>query len=242
MKKVLKWFLILFAAVAVIPFLLLVLLFFCFPIRYRVFARIDETKVVRVKVSYLCGLVRFKYFSENGEEDLSIWILFLSFRSKAAQGINFAKKEKTSGIFSFLRKNIKKETAVKYKQQKKIMTNLKDILTFGEIKTIIKDSFMTIKKLLAAMRPKHIDIEGDFGRTDPADTAIMYGGYEACAHILGIRKNIRLSPVFNNEEEVLRLKVDVRGSLNIYRMLIPVVRLLLSKPIRNIILKGDSDE
>ena len=242
MKKVLKWVLIPIALIAAIPLLLLVLLLLCFPICYRVFAKIDEGKDVRVKVSYLFGLVRFMYSSKNGDEDVILWILFLRLRSKAVQKSKIKRERKTSGIFSFVLKSFEKEAIDKEADSKKILTNLKDILTFDEIKTIIKDSFKTIKKLLAAVRPKFIDIEGEFGRTDPADTAFLYGGYEAAAHILGIRKNVRLLPVFNNEAEVMRLRLDVRGRINIYSLIVPVARLLLTNPIRDLILKGDSNE
>ena len=238
----LKWVLIPIAVIVAIPLLLFVMLLLCFPICYRVFAKIDESTHIRVKVSYLLGLVRFRYSHKDEQDDVVMWILFLRFRSKEKQKDKLAKDTKISSIFSFVRKSFEKKPIDKETKPKKMMTNLKDILTFDEIKTIIKGSFKTIKKLLAAIRPKSIDIEGEFGRVDPSDTAILYGGYEAAAHILGIRENVRLLPVFNIEEEVLRLRVDVRGRVNIYRLLIPVVRLLLSKPIRGLILKGDSDE
>ena len=242
MKKVLKWILISIAVIVALPLLLLMLMLLCFPICYRVFAKIDESKSVSVKVSYLFGLVRFKYSLVGSEEDTSLWILFLRFGSKTKQKNNYAQKKKISGIFSLIQKNFNKEAIDESTEPKKSMTNLKDILTFGEFKTIIKDSFKTIKKMLVAIRPKFLLIEGEFGRLDPADTALMYGGYEAVSHILGIRENVRLLPVFNNEEEVLRLRLDVRGRVNIYRLIIPIVRLLLSKPIRDLILEGDSNE
>ena len=242
MKKVLKWILIPIAVIVAVPFLLLVLLLFCFPIRYRVFAKFDESKDVRVKVSYLFGLVRLKYFQQNGKNDASLWIFFLRFRSKAKQENNLSQNEKTADIVSFAQKKVEKYAIDKEIKSENMWMSLKDILTFGEIKTIIMDSFKTVKKLLVTVRPKFIDIEGAFGREDPADTALLYGGYEALAHTLGIRKNVRLLPVFGNVSEVLRLRVDVRGSVNIYRIIIPVARLLLSKPIWDLILKGDSDE
>ena len=242
MKKMLKWVLVPIAVIVAVPLVLFMLLLFCFPIRYKVLAKIDENKDINAKVSYLFGLVRLKYSLKNGKDDASIWVLFLRFGNKTTQKINFAQNDKNNDIFPFKQKNVEKEAVDKETDSKKLLTNLKDILTFGEIKTIIKDSFKTIKKLLVAIRPKFIDIEGEFGRLDPAETAIMYGGYEAVSNVLGIRRNVRLLPVFNNDEEVLRLRVDVRGRVNIYMLLIPVVRLLLSKPIRNLILKGDSDE
>ena len=242
MKKVLKWILIPIAVIVAIPILLLVLLLLCFPISYRVLAIIDESKNVSAKISYLFGLIRFKYSLIDGKDDASLRILFLRFGNKATQKTNYKQDNKISDFSSFIQKNIKKEAIDKDSEPKNLLTNLKDILTFGEIKTIIQDSYETLKKLLEAVRPKYIDIEGEFGRTSPADTAILYGGYEAFTHILGIRKNVRLLPVFNNEDEVLRLRVDVRSRVYIYRLLIPVVRLLLSKPIRNLFLEGDSDE
>ena len=242
MKKVLKWVLISIAIVLAIPLLLLVLLLLCFPIRYRVLAKIDENKNIRVNISYLLGLVRYKVLVEYGEYETCLWILFLRFRNKAKQKKSQDSNGKISGNFLFMLKNDKKTPIDEASKPNKALTNLKDILTFGEIKTIIKDSFKAVKKILAALCPKFIDIEGEFGRPDPADTAILYGGYEAVSRIMGIRKNVRLLPVFQNEAEVLRLKVDVRGSVNVYRLIFPVAKLLLTMPIRDVILKGDSDE
>ena len=242
MKKVLKWVLIPIAVVAAIPLLLLLLLLLCFPIRYRFYAKIDKHREVSARVSYLFGLVRFKYLHKDEQDDMTIWILFLRFKSRAKRRKIKTRDMKISSIFSFMLKNIEKKAIDKKRGPIKTLTDVKDILTFDEIKTIIGDSFKTLKKLLAAIRPKFIDIEGEFGRTDPSDTAFLYGGYEAASHILGIRENVRLLPVFNNEEEVLRLKIGLGGRVYIYSLLIPVVRLILSKPIRDIILKGDSDE
>ena len=242
MKKVLKWVLVPIAVVVAIPLLLLILLFLCFPIHYRIFAKIDESKDISAKISYLFGLIRFKYSKENGKDDANLWIFFLRFGNKTFQKNKNVKDAETSGISSFIQKNIKKSAIDKDAGSKKVPMSLKDILTFGAIKTIIKDSIKTTKKLLMAIRPKYIDIEGEFGRKDPADTAILYGGYEAVSHILDIRENVRLQPVFGDEAEILRLKVDIRGRVNVYRLIIPSVRLLLSKPIRDLILKGDSDE
>ena len=242
MRKMLKWVLISIAVIIAIPILVLVLVLLCFPIGYKVFAIVGKSTDLCVKVSYLLGLIRFRYLLENGKEDVSMWILFLRFGKKSTQEIDKSEKKKTSDFISFILKNVKKETIDKDAESEKTKLGLKDILTFSIIKTIIKDSLKTIIKFLAALRPRYIDIEGEFGRIDPSDTAIMYGGYEAVAHILGIRDSVRLLPVFNNEEEVLRLSIDVRGRVHMYRLLIPIVRLLLSKPIRDLILKGVSDE
>ena len=241
MKKVLKWVLISIAVIIAIPLLVLILVLLCFPIRYKVFARADKSKDISVKVSYLLGIIRFNYSLKNETEDVCLWIIFLRFRKKSTHKTDLSQKEKTSGFFSFIQKNVKKEAVDKDVKSEKTKPGLKDILTFGTIKTIIKDGFKTIKKLFGALRPKYIDIEGEFGSSDPADTAILYGGYEAFSHMLGIREHVRLNPVFGNEAEVLRLVIDVRGRVNIYRLIIPVVRLLLTKPIRDLILKGDSD-
>ena len=242
MRKVLKWVLIPIAVVIAIPLLLIVLLFLCFPIRYRFYAKIDDGKDVGIKASYLFGLFRFMYSHKEDQDEMVIWILFLRFRSRDRQKTKVAKDTKISSFLSYMLKSVEKETIDKELDQKKMPPSLKDILTFDEIKTIIRDSFKTIKKLLVAIRPRYIDIEGEFGRMDPADTAFLYGGYEAIAHVLGIRENVRLLPVFDALEEVLRLKVDVRGCVNIYRLLIPLVGLILSKPVWELIFKGDSSE
>ena len=241
MKRVLKWVLIPIAVVVAIPLLLLVLLLLCFPVKYRIFANIHETNDIKANISYLFGLIRFKYTKVGEEQTTNLRILFLQFRDRVTEKNIVKQDKKTRGIFSYLQENIEKEAIGKDSPAKKTQSGLKDILTFGSIKTIIKDSFKTVKKLLVALRPKFIDIEGEFGRADPADTALLYGGYEAVAHMLGVRENVRLQPVFGNEAEVLRLRVDAWGRVNFLRLIFPMAGLLLSKPIRNIILKGASE-
>ena len=255
MKKALKWVLILIAAVAAFPLLLIVLLLLCFPIRYRIYAKIDEGKDVRAKISYLFGFVRYKYSlkdsgtnetSQSGPEPSgSLWLLWHRFRpkekNKATQKNAQGRKEKTSDIFSFVQEISKKEAIGKDAGSSNLITILKDILTYRDFKTIIKDSIKTVKKLLLAIRPKYIKIEGEFGLANPADTAFLYGGYVAASSILGIRKNVSLLPIFNNEAKILRLNADIRGRVNIYGLIIPVLRLFLTKPVRDI-LKGASYE
>ena len=250
MKKILKWVLIFIVIIVAIPFLLFILLLLCFPISYKIYAKIDEKKDVCIKVSYLFGFVRYmysyKYHNQNVcETDESLRLLFFQLKPKAnkqpGRKIKFIRKRKTSEMLSFLLKNEKKTSKENIKDETNFLAYLKQILTYDDFKTIIKDSSKTIKKLLLAIRPKFIKIVGEFGLECPADTAFLYGGYEAAAHILSIRKNVTLQPVFDNQN-VLRLDADVKGRVNIYKLIFPVVGFLLSKPIISQILKGESDE
>ena len=241
MKKKLIWILIPFAVAVAIPLLLIILLLLCFPVKYKIFAKIDEKKHVKVKISYLFGAVRYIYSVEGTKTEMNLWFLFYKFKGGSVQKAMEKKpkkdSDKTFNIHSFLSKNTEKDTKTSDKPPSGILTNLKDILTSSDFKTIIKDSLKLIKKIFMAVRPKHMRVNAEFGLTSPADTALIYGGYEAAACYFGI-SNIQLQPIFNVESNVLRLLADVDGRINIYRLIVPLVSFLLKKPIRDLILKG----
>lgn len=244
MKKALKYTLIIIAAFLAIPLLMLILLLLCFPIRYKFSAKIDEKKDVRLKISYLFGFVRYIYLLDDQQNEGSLRILWFKFGNKNKTGKKPSKKNffEPKEIYSFVRKNLKKGAKNDAQDSKDSNLNLKDGLTLSEIKTIIKESVNTLKKLLLALRPGYFRFSGEVGLMCPADTAYLYGVFMAVSHFLGISKNISLHPVFQNDSFVWRIDTDARGSVNIYRLLFPLAALALSTPIKNMILKGETYE
>ena len=244
MKKVIKYALIALAVVFAIPLLLLVLLLLSFPIRYKIFAKIDEKKDVRLKISYLFGLLRYVHFYDDEKNEGNLCVLWFRVGGKPKT----AKRKKPAvknffemdSLYSFVQKNLQKIVKDATLDSDKEREGLKESLTLQEIKTIIKDSVGTLKKLLLAVRPGYFRLAGEVGLTCPAKTAYLYGAFMAVTHFFGFGKNISLLPVFENESTVWRIDTEARGFINFYRLLVPLALFALRTPVMNMILKGDA--
>ena len=245
MKKTLKYALIFLGILLSVPLFLLVLLLLLFPIRYKISAKIDKKKDIRVKLSYLFGLFRYVYLLDDRQKKGCFWILCFKCGSKSKttqRKKTFMEKIfSTDDIFLFVQKNIKKILKEEVCCSKGKPISIKDGLTLQEIKTIIKDSVSTLKKLVLAVRPGYFRFSGEVGLRCPAKTAYLYGLFMAMSHWFGVGKNISLSPVFENDSTVVFINAEARGFVYVYGLLFPLVGLVLGTPIKKIILKGASE-
>jgi len=99
----------------------------------------------------------------------------------------------------------------------------------------MKLAWATAKKLVKMLYPNFFDVWGTIGFYDPAKTGWFIGMYEAVAAFFGIRDNVRIAGDFCAESFTVKLNAEVRGRINIFRMAVPVIRLLIRKPVRNFI-------
>jgi hypothetical protein len=100
-----------------------------------------------------------------------------------------------------------------------------------------------LRRIGRVIWPRHLFVSGEVGFADPAATGVFMGAFEALAGAFRLRHRICLSGDFTAESTVVRLKADARGSLSIARLSIPIIWLLLQKPIRavirDVLRKGD---
>jgi len=122
-----------------------------------------------------------------------------------------------------------KENYAKFKSKKDA------VLTYPNRKIIMELTWRTVKKIIKTLKPKHFDISGTVGFADPSQTGLFIGMYEALAEPLKIRKNVRLSGNFDTPATVIDLQIYVKGSINIARMTLPIIGLIIKKPIRTLI-------
>jgi hypothetical protein len=114
----------------------------------------------------------------------------------------------------------------------------------------------TLKKIGRAVRPQHIDVNGEFGFEDPTTTTICLEWYEIYTAMYGLRDVIQLDgdyevaeiieyakATYQGQMELLpavlvamgmwcRANIDVYGRLRIARVVGPVLWLLTRRPIR----------
>ena len=118
----------------------------------------------------------------------------------------------------------------------KDLRRMKDtVISYPNRKVITGLVFKAVKKALKALKPKHFDISGTIGFADPSKTGFLLGLYETLAGLFKIRKHLRLGGNFDTDATVFDLQGDVRGSISILGMTLPILGLWLKKPIRILI-------
>lgn len=258
-KKALLWLAYVFLAALALALLLPLLLLLCFPVKYRALARVDGGAEASIRVSYLFGLARFAFTVRDGKAAAGAWLLWHNFvkggkgPAKApdpeedggprAEGAGGGNRPLFFRVLQGFQKKAKSPPAPENAQKPPddgLGDGAKQGLTYGDIKLIISGTGKLAKKLFRAVKPKRLDVEGEFGFADPSETAICYGAYEALANMLGIRKQVRLFPIFNNEATVWRVKASAFGRINLYRLIAPLAGILLDTRMRALILKGDN--
>ena len=109
------------------------------------------------------------------------------------------------------------------------------VLTYPNRKIIMELTWRMVKKIFKVLKPKHFNIYGTVGFEDPSKTGMFIGLYEVFAELLKIRKNVRIGGNFDTPTTAIALYIDVKGSINIARMTLPIIGLLIKKPIRTLI-------
>ena len=120
-------------------------------------------------------------------------------------------------------------------QRLQALMAIKDKLTSAELKIIMNLCKRALHKFVRALRPKRFKINGVIGFDDPSHTGWFMGAYEAIIGAFDLRQNIRLLGSYH--ESALRLEVDIKGRVRLFRLMWPVIWLYLHKPIRTIINK-----
>jgi len=116
------------------------------------------------------------------------------------------------------------------KDRLKPLKQAKAVLTYPDRKIIMNLCLRFIKKLLKALKPKHLDIHGVVGFDDPCTTGWAMGAYEAAVGVTGLRHKVRI--LGNYLEKALELNIEANGRTRLWSLIWPFVWLYLHKPIR----------
>ena len=226
----------------VVAIMLLIIILLAIPIRYDVRATTGEDagNTAFVKVSYLLRLVRMVYEYRDGVGKFKVKVLFFTLGKKRKKGgtvgvvsvrPNISPRSgdsKTSGLLRFARND-------ELPPKKDFFKTINTVLTYPNRKIIIDLMLQTAKKMLKILKPKRFLVTGTVGFSDPSTTGLFVGACEAAVEYFDIRKNVQLGGNFDTSKTEARLKINVKGSVSIARMALPIIRLWLKKPIRTLI-------
>ena len=264
MKWALKLLLAVVLFIILLPLIILVIILLAIPIRYSVSATTGEEDGTRalVKVSYLLRLFRMVYVYENGESKSTMRIAWFTLgkkkpkkkqKDKREEKEEVDKPEKPPALLKPSKKKDPKEQE-KIEQQKKtgifktIKDNINMVLTYPNRKIIMNLVLGTLKKIAKILLPKKFNVSGIVGFEDPSKTGIFIGLYESVVSLLKIKRHIQISGIFDTPNTVIKLQVNAKGRVSIARMILPILGLVIKKPIRTLISdllnirKEDSDE
>jgi hypothetical protein len=221
---------------------LVLLLLAAVPVWYV--ARYDEENNFSFRARYLFAT----YDLESSE--FRIFGIKIGGRKKKSQPPPKEKKSFTEKViektFSEIKpekiKSEEKKSAKKKESVFKTLADAYELLTDGQVKTIIKPILATFIKLIKIILPKHLYVRGVIGFTCPASTGMFFGAYSIVAEAFNLQKSVCLAGDFNTNETVFRINAKARGSVSALRIAFPIARLLLIKPVRvfilNMIRKG----
>jgi len=112
------------------------------------------------------------------------------------------------------------------KQKKATLTSL-------GLKTIISLCIRCLKKIGRAIKPKQFEVAGILGFNDPCTTGWIMGAIEAFLGVMQWHKNIHILGSYH--EKALRLDIDIKGHVRLFRLIWPLIWLYCHKPIREFI-------
>jgi len=249
--KILMW--VILGVLAFLLFLLLLplLLVIIFaPVRYSIDAKVGEENFALVRVRYLLGLFRltYEYPAKEGKDALTVAAAWHTFTKPE-------EKEDKPGVLpdetpqeEIIPKDVAETAPEKPAEEppeepsnkggsyQKFKNTAQSVLTYPHLKTIISLVFQCLKKTGKVFLPKHVDIYGSVGFSDPSTTGLVMGACESLTGVLGLRDKIRLYGKFEADNTDICLDIDVRGSVSIARLSWPVIWLVLKKPVRTLII------
>ncbi|MCL2198399.1 MAG: hypothetical protein FWB80_05710 [Defluviitaleaceae bacterium] len=227
---ILLWILFWIFAV-LIGLILLVILLLAVPVRYAVTATHDNATNYTIRATYLFKIVRFYYENIDGVENSRFYIVFFRISSKKKDSKPKSKTEKTEKKEELPVDSPKKESITKK------ITNAYEVLTDGQGKTIIKQVVGTLKKVARSLLPEYVNVNGSVGLACPFKTGLLFGAYETIAGMFpSIKEKVTLTGDFNSDDVVFRLNATVRGKINALRIILPILFMVIKKPMRTFLL------
>jgi hypothetical protein len=241
MMNAILWILVIIFGI-ILFFLLSIFVVSVIPVKYT--GKINTNGKINFyfEAKYFFRFLRFVYVYKEGAGRAAFFVAGI--RTGAKKQVSKQKVAKTIAKKTVQIKKTATETKAKSAKKQacrpeekptSYLKNLYAVLTDSQGKTIIKLVLVTIKKILLVLRPKYFDISGVVGFSDPSQTGMFFGAYEAVAGIFRIRDNVRLWGDFNTETTVIKTRGEVRGSVSIFRLMLPVASLVLKKPVRKLI-------
>lgn len=139
---------------------------------------------------------------------------------------------KLRGILRLISDSLRKVKGAKEKLVAKI-NKIKTIITDEENKEFAKFILLRVKELIKLIRPKKYKIDLHFGFEDPATTGKVLMYLSVIYGLTGL--DMKINPEF--EEEIKEGEVVLKGSLQLFFVLIIAIKLLLNKKFKELVFK-----
>lgn len=131
--------------------------------------------------------------------------------------------------------NIREKTEVI--NVKVIFEKIKSVLDYPNKKVIIDAIKNLLKGLINSIKVKYISLDLEYGTGDPYQTGCACGIISSLRPFLKIKNSKKISVHPNFEELIFDIDLNIKGKTSIFKLTLPIIKFLLTKPIKNIIFK-----
>lgn len=135
-------------------------------------------------------------------------------------------------ILRLISDSLRKVKGAKEKLVAKI-NKIMAIITDEENKEFAKFILLRVKELIKLIRPKKYKIDLHFGFEDPATTGKVLMYLSVIYGLTGL--DMKINPEF--EEEIKEGEIELKGSLQLFFVLIIAIKLLLNKKFKELVFK-----
>ncbi len=220
--------LLIFVIIMLVIFAFVMLVLFC-PVKYRADGKIESKLNMKLDISWLFRAATFTLMVKDGNVRMKFSILFIKrkLRPKNKDDKKDSSKEKKASH--------KKEKKLEDKQDvqsESIPQFLISLITKDENRNFIKYVFGRLKKFLKHIGIKRIKTDLTFCLKDPQYTGLATGALSLIP--LMYMYDIKIYPNFVDEEYYIRGNFHLRGSIQIFYILVLALSIVSKKQFRQI--------
>ena len=245
-----------FALVVLVLFILALVTTLLFvPMKYEGSFRTggqEDGPAFHIKVRCLAGLVSWATQMEKGQRKTVTTILGVPFEKDdqlLSPEPSTQESEPLASIYAALEDAREKlavpETKIPTPEKPptlkekftKMRNRIKEVLTYPHLKFIIGETIDTLKDLWHIIRPKKLKISGTIGFDDPSKTGMFFAAYGVAADIFKLGSHVKLMCAFDTQKTILELNAHASSRSSIARIIPSLIRLLVQRPIINLIFK-----
>lgn len=123
---------------------------------------------------------------------------------------------------------------------KAIFEKFKNILNYPDKKLILDSVNKLVRGLIHAIKIDYIKLDLEYGSGDPCDTGCIFGIISAIRPMIPSEHSKYINIVPNFENEIFNINFSLKGKTSIFRLVVPIIKFVMLKPIKNIIFnKGE---
>ena len=237
---VLFWILIIMVGL-LLGLILLLFILLALPIRYEVRATNINELYTLVRIRYLFGLIRYIYELKDGIESSCLMIAWKDVSISHSSILKTLEKSQESLAESQSRSIVGRFISHEKDDESspdgfiKTVKNTKELLTSRRGKTIMSLCMDACKNLWKILRPYKFELTGVVGLGDPGSTGVFFGLYSMFVSFFKTGKAVNLAADFQSDDVKVEFNLVVRGMVSVIRVAVLLIRLVIKKPMRELI-------